>query len=102
MNVRKFSPKRADHPSIGQPCYFCDEPFKEGDETSLVALGPVDADEATKKAEGRPYTAVGKEVHWTCYRLVERTLTGEFPPSELAENLGITVGRPEEPTTKTA
>jgi len=71
--MRKFGPKSADHPSIAEPCPACREPFKAGDFTTLVVLGPGDDPEAQERArEGRPYNAVASEVHWTC-------ATGEQP-----------------------
>lgn len=63
----KFGPKSSDHPSIEQACPACKQPFKEGDFTTLVALGPGDSKEEQKKArDNRPYNAVAQEVHWTC------------------------------------
>jgi len=63
----KFGPKRSDHPSIGQECPACKEPFKEGDYTTLVALGPGnDLDDQNKCRAGKPYNAVAIEVHYSC------------------------------------
>jgi len=65
--MRKFGPKTADHPSIGELCPACKKPFKAGDYTTLVALGPGDSEESRKRAkEGRPYNAVAIEVHYDC------------------------------------
>jgi hypothetical protein len=65
--MRKFGPKTADHPSVGEPCPACKVSFKEGDFTTLVVLGPGnDPEEQTKAKEGRPYNAVAVEVHWKC------------------------------------
>jgi len=65
--VRKFGPKTADHPTVGRDCPACNKPFKEGDYTTLVALGPGDDPEEQERArEGRPYNAVAVEVHWEC------------------------------------
>jgi hypothetical protein len=67
MSDRRFGPKRADHPSVGEKCPACNEPFKAGDYTTIVALGPGDDPEARKRAAaGRSYNAVGIEVHWGC------------------------------------
>ena len=63
----RFGPKSKDHPSIGKECPACKVPFKEGDYTILVTLGPGDDPEEQKKCkEGRPYNAVATEVHWKC------------------------------------
>lgn len=65
--TRAFGPKTADHPSIGKDCPVCKKPFKEGDWTTLVPLGPGDNTEARERAkEGRPYNAVAVEIHWDC------------------------------------
>lgn len=64
---RMFGPKTAEHPSVGNPCPACQVPFKAGDYTTLVMLGPGDDDEAQERArEGRAYTAAAVEAHWTC------------------------------------
>jgi hypothetical protein len=64
---RRFGPKVADHPSIGKTCRACEVPFKAGDYTTLVMLGPGDDHEARARRDaGRPYTAVAIEVHWEC------------------------------------
>lgn len=65
--LRKFGPKSGDHPSIGRECPACKKPFIKGDYTTLIALGPGDSEENKQKArEGRVYTAVCEEVHWSC------------------------------------
>jgi hypothetical protein len=67
MNPRPFGPKKADHPSVGQPCAACPVPLAEGDYTTLVTLGPgADPEEREKAAQGRPYNAIAVEVHWSC------------------------------------
>lgn len=59
LNMRKFGPKIAGHPSIGKECPACGVPFKEGDYTTLVALGPGNDPEQQQKAlEGRAYDAI--------------------------------------------
>jgi hypothetical protein len=64
---RRFGPKRADHPSVGQDCPACKKPFAEGDYTTLVMLGPGDDDESREKARlGHAYNAVALEVHYAC------------------------------------
>ena len=65
--MRKFGPKIADHPSIGEICPACRKPFQAGDYTTLVCLGPGDDKEEQEKAiSGRAYNAVAAEVHWAC------------------------------------
>lgn len=64
---RKFGPKSPEHPSVGKECPACRHPFLVGDYTTLIALGPGDDPEEREKARvGRPYIAVGVEVHWAC------------------------------------
>lgn len=64
---RKFGPKQADHPSVGQECPACHRMFREGDYTTLVALGPGEDTGSRERArQGRPYNAVAVEVHWSC------------------------------------
>lgn len=63
----KFGPKKKDHSSIGEECPACHKPFKEGDYTTLIGLGPGDDPESQKRVrEGRAYNAVAVEVHWAC------------------------------------
>ena len=65
--MRKFGPKTKDHPSINELCPACKKPFKEGDYTTLIALGPGDDPEARQKAQtGKPYNAIAVEVHYDC------------------------------------
>jgi hypothetical protein len=71
---RKFGPKSEDHPSIGNKCPACHVPFKAGDFTALIALGPGDDAETQERAlAGRPYNAVAVEIHWACAGLKEGT-----------------------------
>jgi hypothetical protein len=64
---RKFGPKSADHPSVGELCPACKTPFAAGDYTTLIPLGPGDDPDAQHAAKaGRAYTAVAVEVHWAC------------------------------------
>ena len=63
MIDRIFGPKSAGHPSIGEACPVCFEPFKEGDYTVLRAVEPADDEERAKMNAGRPYTAIAIEVH---------------------------------------
>ena len=72
---RKFGPKRADHPSVGEKCPGCNQSFKEGDFTTLVVIGPGDDPEAQRKhREGGWYNALAIEAHWAC-------VTGEVDES---------------------
>lgn len=71
--MRKFGPLPGDHPlldpsSPGQhDCPACHRRFREGDETTIVPLGPGDdPDEQRRAREGRPYNAVAVVVHWAC------------------------------------
>jgi hypothetical protein len=65
--LRKFGPKIKSHPSVGKECQACKHPFKEGDFTTLVCLGPGDDPEEQELARmGRPYTAVAIEIHYKC------------------------------------
>jgi hypothetical protein len=74
--TRKFGPKKADHPGIGNPCPACKQSFVAGDYTTLVMIGPGDDPDAQERARaGRVYNAVAVEAHWTC-------VTGE--PSDAA------------------
>jgi len=67
MDLRRFGPKREEDCDIENVCPACAKPFKPGDYTTLIALGPGDDPEAQKRCrEGRPYNAIAKEVHWAC------------------------------------
>ncbi len=67
MEHRKFGPKTADHPSVGNPCPACRDPFAAGDFTTIVALGPGSDPESRERARaGRVYNAVAVEAHWSC------------------------------------
>ena len=61
-----FGPKKAGHPSVGQPCPVCRKPFAAGDYTTLVPLGPDSEEERARRDAGRPYNAVAVEVHAAC------------------------------------
>jgi len=64
---RKFSPLPANHPLIGDICSACGQPFKEGDETTLIPLGPGDDSKARMQCrEGRAYNAIAAPIHWAC------------------------------------
>ena len=67
MQSRKFNPLPKNHPLIGDICPACQQAFKEGDETTLIPLGPGDNPEAQQACkEGRGYNAVAISVHWAC------------------------------------
>lgn len=65
--MRPFGPKAADHPSIGEKCPACHQPFRAGDMTTLVSIGPGDSEEERARRDaGHPYKSVAVEVHWEC------------------------------------
>lgn len=65
--MRTFGPKQADHPSVGKECPACHEPFRQGDYTTLVPLGPGrDPEQQRRAAQGLPYNAVAVEIHAEC------------------------------------
>jgi hypothetical protein len=63
---RKFGPKSETHPSVGQVCPVCKQPFKVGDYTTLFGAYPASPEDAEKKARGAAYIAEACEVHWDC------------------------------------
>lgn len=64
---RKFGPKRKDHPSIGMDCPACNIPFKEGDYTTLIPLGPGNDPEQQEKARtDKVFNSVAVEIHYAC------------------------------------
>lgn len=64
---RRFGPMSSDASLIGEVCKACQKPFKEGDYTTLVAIGPGDDPEEQAKArDGRYYNAVALVAHWSC------------------------------------
>lgn len=75
--VKMYGPKDASHWSVGKLCPACEDPFKEGDFTTLISLGPGKDPEAQKKAAaGEAYNAVAQELHWSC-------ATGEDPQERI-------------------
>ena len=65
--MRKFGPMRSENvPYYKKPCPVCNKPFKEGDYSTLVILGPDSEEEKQKAREGRPYNSVCSMVHWDC------------------------------------
>ena len=72
--MRKLGPKLADHPTVGLECPACKKPFKVGDYTTLITLGPGDDPEQQQKCrDGFHYNAVAVEVHWECSGATEET-----------------------------
>ena len=64
---QRMEPLDLDHPLIGDLCPACRVPFKEGEQVTLVVLGPGDDPEERRKArEGEPYHAVALALHWAC------------------------------------
>lgn len=78
MINKPFGPKTKESINPHQPsCPACRYPFREGDYTTLVALGPgEDLDSQKKAREGRPYRAIAIEVHLRC-------ATGQFDPDTI-------------------
>lgn len=65
--MRKFGPKAADHPSVGNPCPACHTRFAGGDFTTLITFDPGNDPEVQERArDGRVYNAVAVEIHWAC------------------------------------
>lgn len=65
--LRRFGPKDATHPTVGNTCLGCQQELKAGDYTTLIALGPGDdVEDRISCLLGRPYNAVAIEVHWAC------------------------------------
>lgn len=63
----KFGPMVADHPDVSEKCAACKVPFRAGDYTTLVLLGPgPDAESRERARAGRAYDAVAALVHWAC------------------------------------
>lgn len=51
---------------MGEVCPVCEEPFKAGDETTLVATTPASMEDAEKARQGKAYTSQAAVVHWIC------------------------------------
>jgi hypothetical protein len=49
----RFGPKSVNHPSLGEPCAACRRPFRVGDYTTLIPIGPGDDPEEQEKARQR-------------------------------------------------
>jgi hypothetical protein len=67
MNIHSHKKKegimRIFNASVGRICKLCDQPFKEGEKSTLISLAPTDPEEVKKKAEGKPYITEAVEVH---------------------------------------
>lgn len=71
--TRKHRPLREGHNAVGSPCPACKVPFKEGDVTTLVLLGPGPNEQSREQARaGRPYNGVAVLLHWSCATGKER------------------------------
>lgn len=65
--LAKFGPIQRGHPGIGATCLLCQEPFRTGNFTTTLPLGPGCDDDAQAKCRaGQPYAGVGVVVHWGC------------------------------------
>ena len=81
---RVFDPLSPEHPLVVEPvlCPACEEFFKAGDRTVLVALGPGKDAEAQEKARtGRFYSAVALAVHADCAGVSYSTIVPVAPVS---------------------
>lgn len=64
QTLRRLGPTA--HESL-LPCPACHRPFKVGEYTTVLALGPGDDPEARERArQGRAYNAAAIEIHWAC------------------------------------
>ena len=64
---RAFGPKTTIDHDAGRLCPACKEPFKIGDYTTLIGLGPGNDSEEQEKARlGKPYNAIALELHYAC------------------------------------
>jgi len=66
MMNRTFGPKKADHPSVGDKCPICGEPFRVGDYTTLIEMGANNPENMRRQRDDLPYNAVAREVHAEC------------------------------------
>jgi hypothetical protein len=65
--LQKFGPKEPNHPTRGGTCLLCQEPFRTGNYTTILPLGPGYDDDAQAACRaGKPYHGIGTEVHWGC------------------------------------
>lgn len=69
MNPRRtYPPLSADHPVVRDriQCLICGQPFATGDVTTLIEMGPIDAESAARARDGQAYNASARVVHATC------------------------------------
>ena len=65
--MRRYKNKPSDHLSIGQECKACGKPFREGDDTTYIPIGPGDDPKKQDYARrGIVYDPVSIEVHFSC------------------------------------
>jgi hypothetical protein len=63
---RMFGPRKEDG-AAEDKCPACKKPFKTGDYTTLVVIGPGDSPEEQESCRnGRPYNVVAIEAHYSC------------------------------------
>lgn len=66
-DLARIGPKVRGQLKKGEVCAACKKPFKAGQYTTLIALGPGADPDARKSArEGRAFNAVALEVHYAC------------------------------------
>ena len=89
MELRRFGPKPADHPTTGQPCKICNKPMEEGEYTTLLPIGPAEDDEEAQEraAAGLPHNSLAIEVHYDCGHILLAMKT-EQPWLDLARSDG--------------
>ena len=67
--MRTYAPLPTDDPMIRDKmtCPGCKKPFREGDITTLIFIGPGDDEEERALAKaGQPYLGVGIPAHAAC------------------------------------
>ncbi len=63
----KYGPKKHNDVWIGKECLACGLPFKQGDFTTKICIGPGNDPLARQRCkEGKTYTPIEIEVHWEC------------------------------------
>jgi hypothetical protein len=66
-DMERYGPISAENPMLGQPCPACGKNFVLSEYVTLVPLGPGgNAEERRKAREGRAYSAIALQVHWSC------------------------------------
>lgn len=66
--MRAFPPLADDHPLVaGHECAACGMPFKAGERTTVVPLGPgADVEAQARARDGRWYSCLGVIAHAAC------------------------------------